>query len=75
MSRLLFQDAQCVFREKEAMGRNSSQCLVIGLSTAAWICRKVAQATPSFRALGDGNELQADLQGDQSIWQKQQQGV
>ena len=44
------------------MGRASSQCLVIGLSTAARTCRKVAQATPSCRALGSGNKLQADLQ-------------
>ena len=38
------------------MGRASSQCLVIGLSIAARTCRKVAQATPSCRALGSGNE-------------------
>ena len=56
VSRLLSQDAQCVFREKEAMDR-SSQCLVAGLSTAARIFRKVIQATPSCRALGSGNEL------------------
>ena len=50
------QDVQCVFREKEAMGRASSQCLIIGLSIAARTCRKVAQATPSCRALGSGKE-------------------
>ena len=32
------------------MDRASSQCLVAGL-LAARTCRKVAQATPSFRAL------------------------
>ena len=63
------QDAQCVFREKEAMRRASSQCLVAGLSIAARTCRKVVQATPSRRALGSGNELEADLQDDQSIWE------
>ncbi len=56
------------------MGRASSQCLVLGLSIAARTCRKVAQATPSCRALGSGNKLYADIQGDQSIWQYQQQG-
>ena len=39
------------------MGRASSQCLVAGLSRAARTCSKVAQATPSFTALGSGNEL------------------
>ena len=39
------------------MGRASSQCLVNGLSVAARSSRKVAQATPSCRALGSGNEL------------------
>ena len=33
-----------------------SQCLVAGLLTAARTCRKVAQATPSCRDLGSGNE-------------------
>ena len=51
------QDVQCVFREMEAMGRASSQCLVFGLSTEAKISRKVAQAAPSCRTLGSGNEL------------------
>ena len=51
------QDAQCVFREKEAMGRASSQCLFAELSTEARTCRKVAQATHSCRALGHGNEF------------------
>ena len=51
------QDAKCVFREKEEMGRSFSQCLVVGLSIAARICRKLAQATPSCRALGSGNKI------------------
>ena len=51
------QDAQHVFREKEALGMASSQCLVIGFSTAARTCRKVAQAPPSCGDLGSGNEL------------------
>ena len=34
----------------------------------------MAQATPSLRALESGNNHKADLQGDQSIWQEQQQG-
>ena len=50
------------------MGRASSQCLVVGLSTAARTYKKVVEATPSCRALGGGNELQANLQGDQRIW-------
>ena len=51
------QDAECVSSKKEAMGKASSRCLVAGLLTAARTCRKVAQATPSCRALGSGNEL------------------
>ena len=51
------QDALCVFREKEAMDRASSQCLVIGLSTVASTWRKVVQATPSCRPLVSGNKL------------------
>ena len=51
------QDAQCVFREKEAMSRASSKCLVVGLSIAARTCRKVAQATPSCRVLGSCHKL------------------
>ena len=62
-------------RENEAKGRASSECLVAGLLTVARTCRKVAQATPSYRALGSGNEPQADLGGAQSIWQWQWQGV
>ena len=45
-----------VLREKEAMGRASSQCLVAGLLTAARTCRKLLQGTPSGRALGSDNE-------------------
>ena len=33
------------------MDRASSECLVIGLSITARTCRKVAQATPRYRAL------------------------
>ena len=29
------QDAQCVLREQEAMGRASSQCLVVGLAISS----------------------------------------
>ena len=50
------QGVECVSREKEGMGRASSQCLVAGLLTAARTCRKVAQATPICRALGSGSE-------------------
>ena len=50
------------------MGRASSHCLVAGLLTLARRCRNVAQATLSFRALGSGNEPEADLGGAQSIW-------
>ena len=49
------------------MGRARSLCLVFGLSTAARTFRNVALDTPSFRALGGGNKLKADLQADQSI--------
>ena len=45
-----------VSREKEAMDRVSSQCLVFGLLRAARTCRKVVRAPPSCRALGSGNE-------------------
>ena len=54
MSRLL--SPEYVSSEKEAMSRTSSQCLVTELLTAVRTCRKVVQATPSFRALGNGNE-------------------
>ena len=37
------QGAECVSREKEAMGRASSQFLVAELLTVARACRKVAQ--------------------------------
>ena len=37
--------------------------------------REVAQAAPSFRALGQGSDSQAGVGGAQSIWQWQQQGV
>ena len=39
------------------MGGANIQGLVAGLLIAARTCRKVAQATPSCRALGSGNEL------------------
>ena len=55
MSRLLSPGCSVCFGEKEAMGRASSQCLVTGLSTVARTCRKVEQATPSYRAMGSGN--------------------
>ena len=55
------------------MGRASSQCLVAGFLTVARTCRKVVQATPSCRALGSGNESQADLGSAQSICQWQWQ--
>ena len=42
------------------MGRASSQCLVAGLLKVGRTQRKVEQAT-SCRALGSGNEPQADL--------------
>ena len=48
------QGAEHVSREKEAMDRTSSQCLVAGFLTVARTFRKVAQATPSCRALGSG---------------------
>ena len=51
------QDALFAVGEKEAMGRASSQCLYMELSTAARTCRKVAQAAPSCRALGSSNKL------------------
>ena len=75
VSQLLSPSAECVSREKEAMGRAGSQCLVAGVLIVARICRKVAQDTPSCRALGRGNEPQADLGSAQSIWQWQWQGV
>ena len=54
----------CVLSPREkAMSRASSQCLIAGLLTIARTCRKVVQATPSCRALGSGDELQADLGG------------
>ena len=52
-----------VSREKEAMGWASSQCPVAGLLTVARTYRKVAQATPSCRALGCGIEVHPDLGG------------
>ena len=47
---------ECVSREEAAMGRASSQDLVAGLLTVARTCWKMAQVTPSCRALGSGNE-------------------
>ena len=49
------QGTECASREKEAMGRASSQHLFAGLLTAAGTCKKVAQGTPSFRAPGSGS--------------------
>ena len=46
------------------MARASSQCLFSGLLTVARNCRKAAQTTPSFRALGSSNEHWADLGDD-----------
>ena len=57
------------------MGRANSQGLVAGPLTVARTCGKVVQAASSCRALGSGNESQADLGGTQSTWQWQQQGV
>ena len=54
-----------VTRENEARGR------VAGLLTIARTCRKVAQATLSYRALEIGDEPQADLGGAESSWQWQ----
>ena len=51
------------------MGRATSQCLVVGLLIVARTCRKMVQATPSCRALGSGDEPQADLGSAWSIWQ------
>ena len=42
VSRCYPQCAECVSREKEAIGRASSQCLVAGLLTVARTCRKLA---------------------------------
>ena len=64
-----------VLSEKEAVGKASSQCPVAGLLTVARVCRKVAWTTPGCKALGSGNEPQADLSGAWSIWQWQRQGV
>ena len=41
------------------MSRASIQGLVIGLSTEAKTCRKAAQVTPIYRALGRRNELKS----------------
>ena len=49
----------------------SSQCLVSVLLTVARTCRKVAQATFSWRDPGSDNEPQEDLGGAQRIWQWQ----
>ena len=43
-------DAQCVFREKETMGRASRQCLVAGLSTAARTSSPKSQLPAPARA-------------------------
>ena len=65
----------CASREMLAMGSGSSQSLVSGPLILVKICQKSAQDAPSFRALGSGNEPQAGLGGNQSIWQWQQQSV
>ena len=38
------------------MNRAGSQCLIAGLLIGARTCKKVAEATPSCRALGGSNE-------------------
>ena len=53
----------------------NSRCLFAGLLTVSRTCRKVAQPTPSCKALRSGNEPHSDLGSAQSIWQWQWQGV
>ena len=57
------------------MGGASSHCLVAGPLTMSRTHGEVAQATPSFRALGSGNDPQSGADGTLSIWQWQQQSV
>ena len=45
-----------VFTERRKQWIGLVVSLVSGLLTAARTCSKVAQATPSYRALGSGNE-------------------
>ena len=65
-------DAACVFMEMEAMGRARSPCLVVGPLTVARTHGRVAQASPSCRALGRGSDKAGEV-GTWSIWQWQQQ--
>ena len=58
-------------REMEAMGRASSQCLVARPLTVARTHGEVAQAAPSFRALGSGSDLQVSVCGAQRICQQE----
>ena len=53
------QDVQCVFREKEAMGRPEVSAWSLGSQQ-----QEGGTGRSSCRALGSGNKLQADLQGD-----------
>ena len=55
------------------MDRASNHCLVGGFLTVARTCRRVVLATPHCRALGSGNEPQADIEDAQSMWQWQWQ--
>ena len=63
------QGAECVSREKEAVGGASCPCMVAELLAVARTYRTVEQGTPICRAVESGNETQAVLGSAQSIWQ------
>ena len=60
----------CMFhasREREAVGRACSQCLVAGPLTVARTHRKVEQAAFGCSAPGSGNDSQAGVASTQSL--------
>ena len=63
------QDAQCVLREQEAMGRASSQCLVVGLAISSKDLQEGGTGYSYLHGPGSGYKLKAELQGYQSTWQ------
>ena len=63
-----------VSKEREAVGRACSHCLVAGPLTVVRTCGEMAQAAPGCRALGSGSDPQAGVGSAQSLWQWQQQG-
>ena len=68
VSSLLSPGAKCVFREKGAMGSASYSVPVHWNLNRSRDLLEGGTGYSYFQALGSGNELWKDLQGDQRIW-------